>query len=527
MSSFAVVLIMPLRPQDLPEDRDQLVSLALAQAAEIDALKAGMKVLEGLVYGARSERSVTIADGQLALDLGDLRRAPPPVAANDTAGPASGLKRSGSKRNIGRLPAWLPRVDEVLEPDTKTCACCSGALHKIGEDVSEALDVVPAVIRIVRTIRPKYACRGCRTGVVQSRSRGRLFDGGMATTSLIASIACWKYAWHLPLSRQAHMLRGQGVRLDRSTLCRWIKRAAWWLKPLYLRQLELIHQQPRLFCDETRLPVRRKGRRRTHTGQFWAHAVDDRPWGGPAHPAVIYVFAEGRSAREIREQLKDYAGLLQVDGYAAYKGLAHPNRKPGPVTLAFCLAHARRKFFEAHKTTGSNFCADVLGRIAQIYAIEADVRGQDAAIRLAARRGRTAPILEALRSDLDAELEGLSKQSGLSKAIRYTLAHWTGLTRFLEDGRLEVDNNTVERTMRSISLGRKNHLFAGDDGGAESWAILASLLNTAKLNDLDPFVWLNDVLERMVSGAVKANELDSLLAWNWKAERLAPLQAAA
>lgn len=518
---------MPLRAEDLPCETEALRAFALALAAENEALRAALKGVNLQAFGPRSERSAALAEGQLSLELGDLAALAPESPPEEEAKPAGREPRKPAKRNVGRLPSWLPRVIEVIEPDAKSCACCAGALHKIGEDVAEVLDVIPARVRVLRTIRPKYACRACEGGIVQAPAKLRLFDGGMATTALVASVAVWKYAWHLPLNRQAQMLAGQGVQLDRATLGKWMKKAAWWLRPLYELQLEAIHRHPRIFCDETRLPVRKTGRRRTHTGQFWAHAVDDRPWGGPAPPAVAYVFAEGRGHKEIRAQLAGYQGVVQVDGYAGYTGLTRAGRKPGPIELAYCLAHARRKFIEVYKITGSAFAAEVIGVFGQIYAIEAQLRGQTAAVRAAMRQAKTAPIMAELKLRLERELAGLSSQAKLAKAIRYSLGHWAGLTRFLSDGRLEPDTNTVERTMRPIALGRRNHLFAGDSGGAETWAILASLLTTARLNEVDPFVWLADVLEKIVSGQTKAPDLHRLLAWTWKADRAAALAAAA
>ena len=519
---------MPLRPEDLPCETEALRALVLSLSAENAALKAAIKQINLQAFGQRSERSHLVIEGQLGLELGDRPEAAEAPAAEVIPFPSAPRgKRKPARRNIGQLPDWLPRVVEVIEPESKSCACCCGALHKIGEDIAEALDVVPARVRVLRTVRPKYACRGCESGITQAPARLRLFDGGMATTALVSSIVVWKYAWHMPLSRQADMLAGQGVRLDRATLGRWVKKTAWWLTGLYQLQLETIHGYPRVFCDETRLPVRKKDRRRTHNGQFWAHAVDDRPWGGPAAPAVVYVFAQGRGHKEISAQLAGYQGLLQVDGYGGYKRLAKPGRQPGPITLAFCLAHARRKFVDVHKVTRSAFAAEVIGIFGRVYAIEAQVRGQSAENRAAHRLEKTVPVMAELKQRLEEELPGLSSKSALAKAIRYTLAHWTGLTRFLQDGRLEPDTNTVERTMRPVALGRRNYLYAGDDGGAVTWAILASLLMTARLNDIDPLVWLSDVLERIVSGQVKAHELHRLLAWNWKAERAAKISAAA
>ena len=234
---------------------------------------------------------------------------------------------------------------------------------------------------------------------------------------------------------------------------------------------------------------------------------------------MVYVFAKGRGHKEIRTQLEDFQGILQVDAYAGYSGLAKDGRAHGPIRLAFCLAHARRKFADVYKASKSPTARDVIERLGKVYAIEAEIRGTSAAERLAARKARTAPLMAALKTRLERALDEVSAKSPLAGAIRYSLNHWAGLTLFLDDGRIEVDNNTVERSMRPIALGRKNSLFAGNDGGAETWAILASLLNTARLNELDPFTWLNDVLEKIVSGQVKSHQLDQLLAWNWKAAR--------
>jgi hypothetical protein len=244
--------------------------------------------------------------------------------------------------------------------------------------------------------------------------------------------------------------------------------------------------------------------------------MDDRPWGGPSPRAVAYVFADGRGTEEIAGQLTGFSGILQVDGYAAYKALA---RHGGAIQLAFCLAHARRKFVEVYKTMQSPFAHEVIERLQAVYAIEAEIRGSSAEQRLAARRTRAAPLMEALRARLTAMVGQLFSQSKLAEAINYALNHWDGLTLFLRDGRVEVDSNTVERSMRPIAMGRRNSLFSGSEGCAESWAILASLVNTAKLHELDPQAYLADVLERIVSGQTKSHQLHELLAWNWKAAR--------
>jgi transposase len=510
----------------LSRDPDVLIRMVHERDVEIERLQAMVKTMAALVFGARSERAAAILDAQGDLDLGDLATdVTPPPAANDQhpapgeAAPAQATRKPVA-RNIGFLPKHLPRIVEVLEPAITECPCCAGKLHKIGEDVAEAMDAVPAILRVLRTIRPAYACRTCQDAPIQAPARARLFDGGMATTAMIASIVTWKYAWHLPLYRQTQILAGQGVHIDRSTLARWVCRAAWWLKPLYEHQLATLHAHPRLFCDETRMPVLEAGRKRCRISQFWTHAVDDRPWRGPAAPAVVYVFAKTRAHREIAGQLADYQGILQVDAYGGYSALEKDGRQPGPIRLAFCMAHARRKFTDVYKTAKSPIARDMIERFADVYAVEADIRGTSADERLAARRELTAPLMAALKTRLEGALTEVSAKSSLAGAIRYSLNHWEGLTLFLEDGRIEIDNNTVERNMRPIALGRKNSLFAGNDGGAETWAILASLLNTAKLNEIDPFTWLSDALEKMVSGEVKSHQLDQLLAWNWKAARV-------
>jgi len=328
---------------------------------------------------------VRLLGEQLALELDDLETGvTPPAPANDDAAATkpAGKPRKKARRNIGALPKHLPRCEQVLEPDATACPCCDGRLHKIGEDVSEVLDVIPAILRVLRTIRPKYACRGCTDGVVQAKVLPRLIESGMASTALVTHVVVSKFAWYLPLYRQVQILAGQGLHLDRATLAGWVKRAAWWLKSLYELQLRMIQASPRLFCDETPMPVLDPGRHRTRICQFWAHAMDDRPWGGPSPPAVAYVFANGRGTEEIAGQLTGFSGILQVDGYAAYKALARDHG--GAIQLAFCLAHARRKFVEVYKTMQSPFAREVIERLQAVYAIEAEIRGSSAEQRLAA-----------------------------------------------------------------------------------------------------------------------------------------------
>jgi transposase len=513
---------MSHRTVPLPRDIAGLTRLVLAQEAENEKLKAQLATLKRLIFGARSETlaSVSLEQGRLA--LGDLVEGgtPPDAPVDRTANmDPQGSRRAGARqaadRNIGALPAHLPRCEQVIEPATTVCPCCGGSLHRIGETWSEALDVVPAIVRVKKTIRPKYACRACEGAVVQALAPARVTTGGMASTALVAQVVAWKFAWHLPLNRQSQMFAAQGVELDRGTLGRWVARAAWWLKPVYERLLGFIRSQPRIFSDETRLPRLDPGRGRTKICQLWGQAVDDRPWRGPAPPAVGWVFAESRATAAIEAQLQTFSGILQVDGYRVYETLAKRRRgtNGGAIRLAHCLAHARRKFVEVHATTGSQEALGILGMIGEIYGIEAAVRGGNAERRLEARRQRSLPVMAALRDRLLATRAAISAQSSLARACRYALDRWDGLTAFLSDGRIEVDSNTIERSMKSVALTRKNALFAGNAGGGETWAILASLVETAKLNGLDPQAWLADVLDDVVTGRVKTDRLDTLLPW--------------
>jgi transposase len=392
---------MAIRPEALPTDAAALTEMVLALDAENEKLRVAMQTLKEMIFGKRSERLAVIVAEQLALELDDLATGvTPPAPANDDvpATKPAGKPRKRARRNIGALPKHLPRCEQVLEPDATACPCCQGVLHRIGEDVSEVLDVIPAILRVLRTIRPKYACRGCTDGVVQAKVLPRLIEGGMASTALVTHVVVSKFAWYLPLYRQVQILAGQGIHLDRATLAGWVKRAAWWLKSLYELQLKSIQASPRLFCDETPMPVLDPGRHRTRICQFWAHAMDDRPWGGPSPPAVAYVFADGRGTKEIAGQLTGFSGILQVDGYAAYKALARG--QGGAIQLAFCLAHARRKLVEVYKTMQSPFAHEVIERLQAVYAIEAEIRGSSAEQRLAVRRTRTAPLMEELKARL-------------------------------------------------------------------------------------------------------------------------------
>ena len=516
--------------------RDAAVAERDTIRAERDDLEARNQRLEAIIaeirrahFGRKSEK---INDDQLALALEELETSlakseAEADKAEDKAGkagkPAGTARRA--KRRTSRFPNLdhLPHVQEVIEPENKACPCCGGALHVIGEDVSRRLDVVPAQLRVIETHRPKFACRICEkngadnvAGVIQAPAPARLIEGGLPTEALVAQVVVSRHADFLPLYRQANILIRQGIEIERSTLADWVGTAAAELQPLHDHLLDQLKASPKLFCDETRCPVLDPGRGKTKTGYMWSLARDDRPWGGTEPPAVLYSYAPGRGAVHAVELLAGYSGILQVDGYSAYKQLADPNRDGGPVTLAYCWSHLRRKFYEIYVGGPAPIATEALARIKLLYEIEADIRGQAPEARQAARQERSKPVVDAMKAWFEASLPTVSGASKIAEAIRYGLNHWIGLLRYLDDGRIEIDSNTVERSIRGIGLGRKNSLFAGHDVGAEGWAMHASLLETCKLNSVDPLAWMTDTLTKLVN-LWPASRIGELMPWAFKA----------
>ena len=414
-----------------------------------------------------------------------------------------------------RLPPHLEREDRRINIEEESCTCCGGPLHFIGESVSEMLDHVPARLRVIRIRLPRFGCRACGT-IHQAPAAERPIAKGLATPALLAHVLVSKYCDHLPLYRQSQIFARHGVELNRSTLANWVGGAVWWLEPLQARLAQHVFASQTLFADDTPIPVLDPGRGRTKTGRLWVYARDDRPWCGPDPPAAVYLYSPDRRAERPAAHLRHFKGIIQVDGYPGFERLP----AAGYIQLAACWAHARRKFYEVHQATGSPIAAEALRRIGELYAVEASIRGRSAEKRKNVRRGRSLPLITAMKIWLEAELIRLPPRGGVADAIRYALGRWPALCRFLDDGRIELDNNTVERAIRPIALGRKNHLFAGSDGGAERWAIVVSLLATARLNDVEPFSYLRDVLERLSDGH-PMSRLDDLLPWNWTQLKLA------
>jgi len=503
---------------DLPDDIGALKAMILAaderEERHIDRIAQLEKLLTDFkraLFGAKSEKA---DPGQFELALEDIEAAVESIqAAEEAEDRQMEGKPRPRKANRGALPKHLPRIEEVIEPETLVCACGSER-HMIGEDVSERLDIIPAQFQVIVTRRPKYACRSCEEGIIQAPAPAHLIPGGMPTEAVVAHVLVSKYADHLPLYRQAQIYSRQGIDLDRSTLAAWVGRAAFELRPVFDALIADLKRSSKLFMDETRAPVLDSGRKRTKTGYFWALARDDRPWGGETPPGVAFTYAPGRSGKYADDILQGFSGILQVDGYAGYNRLL--KRAEQDVELAYCWAHARRKLYEVTQNATAPIAEGGLKQIAALYRIEKEIRGQSPEVRLAVRKERSAPKLAALETWLHQHRARVSAKSPLGGALKYIAKYWDGLNLFLADGRIEMDNNAVERTIRPIALSRKNALFAGHDAGAENWGIIASLIETCKLNDIEPHAYLTATLAAIVNGH-KQSQIDDLLPWNYAA----------
>jgi transposase len=515
---------------DLPDDIDALKALLVAAEAQISAQNETLAARDGIIerkedriirleklladfkralYGAKSEKS---HPDQYHLALEDIETAMAVVHAEDEAIDPPKVSASKSRAGRGVLPKHLPRIEEVIAPDV-TCGC-GAERHIIGEDVSERLDIVPAQFRVLVTRRPKYACRSCEAGIVQAPAKTRLIEGGMPTEATIASVIVSKYADHLPLYRQSQIYARQGVDIDRSTLAFWVGKAAHELKPVHDALLAHLKQSSKLFMDETPAPVLDPGRGKTKKGYFWALARDDRAWNGPEPPGVAFTYAPGRSGKYASEILQGFSGILQVDGYAGYNRVLDL-RDNQPIQLAYCWAHARRKLYELTHNNVAPIAEEGLKQIAALYRIEAQARGASAQERLAIRQQKSEPKIKAFKTWLDRARTQVSAKSPTGQALKYIAKYWDGLILFLDDGRIEMDSNAVERTIRPIALQRKNALFAGHDAGAQNWAMLASLIETCKLNQIEPHGYLTGVLTAIVNGH-KQRDINQLLPWNFK-----------
>ena len=521
---------MSLARAELPADPDALRAFALACQAELKAAELAVQLrtleieklkfqiarLRRMQFGRSSER-ITRQIEQLALQLEELETG----EAEDTARSATEDRapprpqRETPKRRP--LPDHLPRHELVHQPEADgACVCpdCGAGMAELGEDVTEVLDYVPGRFRVIRHVRPKYACKAC-DAITQAPAPPMPTPRGRATPAMLAHLLVSKYGDHLPLYRQSEIYAREGVDLDRSTLCGWVGQATWLLQPIVEGIRRHVFAAEKIHGDDTTVPVLAPGLGRTKTGRLWVYVRDDRPFCGTAPPAAAYFYSPDRGGEHPAKHLASFGGFLQADGYAGFQALydrrtadLRPNRA---VTEVACWAHCRRKFFDVWDGKKSPVAKAAIERIAAFYTIEAKARFAPPHERLA-HRAETAPLLAAFFDWADKVVTRVSAKSELAEAFRYTLKRQEPLSRFLTDARLEIDNNIAENAMRSIALGRKNYLFAGSDLGGERAAAMYSILQSAKLNELNPETYLRDTLDRIANGH-PISQIHELMPW--------------
>jgi transposase len=486
---------------------ESLKALVLAKQTEIENLNLLVLKLKRMHFGQRSEKlSADIA--QLELLLEDLEASQ--AAANPLPEQVvtSAAKEKHARKPARRpLPAELPRENQILAPKHEACPDCGGKLRALGEDISEVLEYVPAHWKVICTVRPKLSC-ACCSRIVQEPAPHRPIDKGLAGPGLLAHVLVSKYADHLPLYRQSEIYARTGVELDRSTMADWVGGASRTLRPLVEALRAYVLSAEKLHGDDVPVPVLEPGSGKTKTSRLWTYVRDDRPAGSDAASAVWFGYSPDRKGEHPAEHLKNYRGILQADGFAGFNRLY----ETGGIVEAACWAHVRRKFFDLHKAHASPVAKEALERIAQLYALEKEVRGRPPVERQQVRQARSRPLLEAMHAWLKTTMSKLSRKSELAKAIYYALERWAALMVFVDDGRVEMDNNAAERALRTVAIGRKNYLFAGSDAGGERAAAIYSLLGSAKLNGIDPEAYMTEVLRRIADHPVR--RIEELLPWN-------------
>jgi transposase len=491
-------------------DKDaRIAELEAALAARdtlIDTLRAQLAQLRRMAFGYSSEK-LSLQIEQLELTLEELEG----EAAVADVRQEEPTPKSERPSPVRSLPPHLPRAEQRIEPEAGNCNCpdCGGALRPLGEDSDEMLDVLPVQWRVIRTIRPKYSCRLCEK-IVQAPAPPKAIARGKASFGTLAHIVVAKFDHHLPLYRQTEMMAAQGLDIDRSTLAGWAGQAAHLLDPIVTRIREEGLKAAKIHTDDTPVPMLVPGKGKTAQARLWAYVVDDRASGATDPALVWYKFTPDRSGIHPQTELKSFTGLLQADGYAGYEKLY----VGGGIQEVACWAHFRRKIFENHQTSPTPLTTELLERIAGLYRIEDEVRGQPPDIRRQHRQKRSRPLVDELCSVIDDALRRLSPKSAMAKALAYGRKRWTALTRFLDEGRAEIDNNIAERAMRSVAIGRKNWLFAGSKAGGERAAAIYSVIETAKLNGIEPQAYIADVMEKIASDW-PASRWDELMPWNW------------
>ena len=527
--------------EPLPDDVEALkaalldvraqVAAARARASDDQALIAHLKLeiqkLNRDRFGPRSERSRRLLD-QMELQLEELEATATQdeLLADAAAAKATTVAGFTRKRPSRKpFPEHLPR-ERVVIAAPSSCPCCGGTrLSKLGEDVTETLEVVPRSWKVIQHVREKVSCRDCET-IAQAPAPFHVIPRGWAGPSLLAMILFEKFGQHQPLNRQAERYAREGVDLSLSTLADQVGACTLVLRPLFERIEAHVLAAERLHGDDTTIPVLARGK--TDIARCWTYVRDDRPFAGPAPPAAVFYYSRDRRGEHPTAHLRGWTGVLQADAYSGYGQLYAAQRQPAPVLEAACWAHARRKFFvladisasarrKAHGKAPaviSPMALEAVQRIDALFEIERAINGQSADQRQAVRLELSAPLLADLQAWLIEQRAKLSRGNDLAKAMDYMLKRWTAFTRFLDDGRICLTNNAAERALRGIALGRKSWLFAGSDRGGERAAFMYSLIVTAKLNDIDPQAWLADVLARIADHP--AQKLDELLPWNWR-----------
>jgi transposase len=511
---------------DLPEDPAELRRFAEALAAEVHAktlliekLKMQLAVLRRARFGRSSEKLDRDIE-QLELLIGDMeesdaeRQAHSETAESDAGASSSTPKKKPSVRVP--LPDHLP-LETIVHDAPCVCPTCGGTkFGRIGADEREMLEYVASHFKRVAHVRPKMSCRACET-IVQAPMPTLPIEKGRPGPALLAHVIVSKYCDHLPLHRQSGIYAREGVTIDRSVMAGWVGHMAALLEPLAQRIARHVRAGPAVHADDTTVPVLDPGRGRTKTGRLWTAVRDERPYGSTAPPAAFYLYSADRTSEHAHALLKGCRGHLHADGYTGFGGLYEADPKtgaPAPLKEVACWAHARRKLYDVHIETKSPAAAQALEMIARLFAVEVGVKGRAPAERVAVRREQSAPVLAELRAFLDATLAKISGKSDFAKAIRYAISRWTALTRYVDDGRLEMTNNAAERAIRPLTLGRKNYLFAGSDEGGRRAAIIYTLIETARFNDVDPEAWLADVIARIADHPI--NQIDELLPWKWR-----------
>lgn len=478
----------------------------------IEQYKAQLHKLRRMQFGRSSEALDTQIE-QLELQLEDLEEA---EAARVAATPQSRPARAPAVRKP--LPAHLPR-EEVVYPAPELCPNCGGThLVKLGEDITEVLEKIPARLKVIRHVRPKLSCRACEA-ITQAPSPDLPIEKGRPGPGLLAHVVVGKYLDGLPLYRQSTILAREGVEIEHATLADWVGHAAWWLAPLAAMIGAHVKTAPVIHTDDTPVPLLSPGLGRTRTGGLWVYLADERSWRGPRAPAAWYRFSPDRKGERPRDHLAGFAGTIQADAYTGYGALTREPRAGGNaphIQHAACWAHARRKLFDEFERTKSPIAQEALRRIGELYVIEAQISGETAEHRALVRQEQARPLLAELKRYLQEQRRRLSAKTNLTKAINYALGRWDDLCLYTTDGRIGIDNNPAECALRGIAITRKNYLFLGSEAGGDRAAIIYTVLETAKLNGLDPEAYLANIIDRMAKGH-PATRLNELLPWNWAA----------